>query len=324
MSTELALLFVVSLTQAQRPGPEEHARQPQRPPIAARTDEFSCRVERRIPIFTPLCHSFLPGFFCDDFVPYGFYTEIVHTVEFFGPPFGFAPFGVGPFDPWGFGGFAPVYVWPEPVFHRPTFFVPAPAQVIDPRVPARFVQPAVAPGGTTDIPERLIDDLISKRRPNLAQRAQAARLEGAGDRMFQAGHFARAAERYKQALGQTPENDEAKFKRGAALAAAGQYDEAGRVLRDALRDRPDWPFVPHDLRTLFPDEAAVVQTLENLDRESRRPTADNDVPFLRAYVLYFSGQRAAAEAVFRNPPEGGSTTHYEIFQEAIARQRGNR
>jgi len=259
-------------------------------------------------------------------LPQSFYCETVSTVEFFGPPVGFGPFVAAPFDPIGLGGFGPVTVWPEPVFYGPVFFgpAPAPARVIDPRVPPRFVQPTVAPGGTTDIPERLIDDLIGKRRPSLAQRAQAARLDGAGDRMFQAGHFARAAERYQQALGQTPDNDEAKFKRGAALVAAGQYGEAGRVLREALRDRPDWPYVPHDLRAIFPDDAAVAGVLEKLDRESRRPDADNDTAFLRAYVLYFTGQRAAAEAIFRNPPAGGSTTHFEIFREAIERQRGNR
>jgi hypothetical protein len=82
--------------------------------------------------------------------------------------------------------------------------------------------------------------------------------------------------------------------------------------------------VRHDLRSIFPDDAAIAQVLDNLDREARRPDADNDVDFLRAYLLFFSGQRAAAEAVFRNPPAGGSTAHYEVFQQAIERQRENR
>lgn len=322
MSTELAFCFILGLVQ-QPPA----AHKPPQPPVHQRNSfntDASHHVKCRVPIATPICSPFAPGFCFDGFLPHSFYSETICSVEFFGPPVGFAPFGAAPFDPFGLGGFGPVFVWPEPVFYGPVFFGPPPAQVFDPRVPPRFVQPAMAPGGTTDIPERLIDDLIGKRRPKLAQRAQAARLEGAGDRMFQAGHFARAAERYNQALGQTPDNDDTKFKRGAALAAAGQYNEAGRVLRDALRDRPDWPYVPHDLRALFPDDAAVAQVLEKLDRESRRPDADNDAAFLRGYFLYFTGQRAAAEAIFRNPPEGGSTTHFEIFREALDRQRGNR
>jgi thioredoxin-like negative regulator of GroEL len=140
--------------------------------------------------------------------------------------------------------------------------------------------------------------------------------------MFVAGYFARAAERYQQALAQAPDNDDAKFKRGAALVAAGQFGEAGRVLREALRERPDWPFVAHDLRALFPDEAAVTDVFEKLDRESRRANAENDVEFLLAYFLYFTGDRRSAEAIFMNLPAGGSTAHYDVFREAIARQRG--
>lgn len=319
MSTELAFCLILSLVQ--QPPAAPNPPQPRGKHGNHSTGNASCRFDWRLPIATPICSPFAPGFFFDCLLPHSFYCETVSSVEFFGPPFGFAPF-----DPFGFGGFGPVYVWPEPGLYGPTFFGPAlpPARVLDPRVPPRFVEPTVARGGTTDIPERLIDDLIGKRRPNLAQRAQAARLEGAGDRMFQAGHFARAAERYKQALGHTPDSDDAKFKRGAALVAAGQYDEAGRVLREALRDRPDWPYVPHDLRSLFPDDTAIVEVLEHMEREARRPDAENDLLFLKAYVLYFGGQREAAEAIFRNPPQGGSTAHFEIFQEAIKHQRANR
>jgi hypothetical protein len=60
---------------------------------------------------------------------------------------------------------------------------------------------------------------------------------------------------------QAPDNDEAQFKRGAALAAAGHYGEAVQVLGDGLRARPDWPFVQHNLMELFPDEAAVAKLL---------------------------------------------------------------
>ena len=320
MSAELAICLILSVVQQPHAPPH-----PNRPHVH-HGDRITGNApgcdQCRFPFSSPICGPVAPGFCFDGLLPHSFYCETVSTVDFFGPPIGFAPFGAAAFDPFGFGGFGPVYSWPAPAFSGPVFFGPAPGPVIDQRVPPRFAQPA--PRGTTDIPERLIDDLIGRRHPTLAQRAQAARLEGAGDRLFQAGHFARAAERYRQALGQTPDNDDAKFKRGAALAAAGQFGEAGRTLRDALHDRPDWPFVAHDLRTLFPDDAAIAGVLEKLDRESRRPDADRDAAFLRAYILYFTGERAAAAAIFQNPPAGGSTTHYEVFQEAIERQRGNR
>ena len=316
-----------SAASARNPNPAHKPPPPRNPATHAGkgTAHFYARLQ--LPLFASSCDPFFPGFFFDDLSCGYFFSDTVSTAEFIGPPCDFVPFGFVPYGPFGFGGIAPSYVLVDSVFYGPAVvpaFPPMPAQVFDPRVPPRFVQPAPPPGGTTDIPERLVDDLIGKRRPSLAQRAQAARLEGGGDRLFQAGHFARAAERYQQALAQTPDDDEAKFKRGAALAAAGQFGEAGRVLRDALRDRPDWPFVPHDLRTLFSDEDALSQVLDRLQRESRRPDAASDLLFLHAYFLYFSGQREAAEAIFRNPPHGGSTGHFTIFQEAIERQRGNR
>jgi len=238
---------------------------------------------------------------------------------FFWPPFGlgysnFVPSGWGPtqfvFAP------PPVVVVPPPVMAMP-----------DARFDIRGRGAAAVPArldAETEIPMHLVDQLVPRNRPTLAQRAQSARLEGGGDRVFRAGHFQRAAERYEQALAQAPDHDELHFKRDAALIAAGNFDEAGRTIRDALRERPDWPFAPHDLRQLFPDDDAIRRTIEALQREARKPNADPDVPFLEAYVLYFSGQREAAEPIFRNPPEGGSVRHFQLFVDAIDRRRGGR
>jgi hypothetical protein len=249
-------------------------------------------------------------------------AEAATSVEFLGPPLGIVP--GSPFGPFGFGGFAPVLLWNEPVFLRPAPAVIVPNGGLNPVEPFGGVQivPPLAPrGATTDIPERVVEDLLGRRRPSLAQRAQAARLEAAGDTMFRAGYFARAAERYQQTLAQTPDNDEAQFKRGAALAAAGHYSEAIRVLRDALHHRPDWPFVQHDLVTLFPDQASIDKLLGNLEREARRPDAEPDVVFLSAYILYFSGHRDAAEVFLRNPPGGIVPAHFQLFLQAIDRSR---
>jgi hypothetical protein len=250
-----------------------------------------------------------------------FFAESAVSFDFFGPAWEIFPFGAAPFGPFGFGGFVPLVFWNEPG--------PAPAMVMPPagvppnevRGGAQIVPPVDPRSPTTDIPERLVEDLLGPRRPNLAQRAQAARLEAAGDTTFHAGHFARAADRYQLALAQTPDNDDVRFKRGVALAAAGHYSEAIRVLREALHGRPDWPFVPHDLLTLFPDQAAIDKLLENLDRESRRANAETDLAFLRAYILYFSGRREAAEAIFRNPPGAVVPAHFQLFLQAIERAR---
>jgi hypothetical protein len=232
----------------------------------------------------------------------------------FGPP-GFVVGG-----PVGFGWFPPVIV-ERPILLPPPIVVVPPADADEARVPPPAVVPAAPRGATTDIPRELVEQLVPRARPTLAQRAQSARLEGSADRLFRAGNFDRAAERYQLALAQTPDNDDLNFKRGAALVAVGQYDAAGRVLRDALAQRPDWPFVAHDLRQLFRDEDSLRRAVEALRREARKPAADPDVQFLEAYLLYFSGQRDAAEPLFRNPPEGGPVRHFQVFVDALDRQR---
>jgi hypothetical protein len=240
-----------------------------------------------------------------------FRGERTIVIGSFGPPVGFVSY-----FPIGFGGFAPSYVRPN----RGSYGF-EPATVFDPRgqpVPLGSPWPR---GAATDVPERVVEQLAAPRRPTLADRAEAARLEGAADRNFRAGQFGRAVERYQQALERAPDNDDAQFKLGAALMAAGQYDAAGQTLRDALHRRPDWPHVAHDLRSLFSDDAAVRRVLAALERESRRLAADPDVPFLRGYLLYFTGERAAAAAIFRNPPRGAPAEHFTIFAEAIERQR---
>ncbi len=268
--------------------------------------------------------SYYPGFFGSPFGHYGCETTY-SSFGFVGSPFGFGPLVGGGYDPFGPTYVGPAYVGQSVIVVPPPVVVVAPpVQFVDPRVPvaAPLQLPAALPrNATTDIPLELVDQLIQRRRPTLAQRAQSAKLEGGGDRLFRAGHFDRAAERYEQALVQTSDNDDLSFKRGAALAATGQYDEAGRVLRDALRERPDWPYVAHDLRQFFPDDDSIRRTLDALDRESRRPNADSDVPFLRAYILYFTGQRDASAAIFRNPPEGGPMRHFQVFADAIDRNR---
>jgi tetratricopeptide repeat protein len=272
------------------------------------------RMEHRMPLF-------LDGFWGSPFRSY-YFVDVVTSWDFFGPPMPFVPFAGAPFDPFGFG-VAPLILWNEPIFVRPPFAMARPdvAPAVEPRGAVQIVPTVPARAATTDIPERVVEDLLGRRRPSLAQRAQAARLEAGGDTMFRAGHYVRAAERFQQALGFTPDNDEAQFKRAAALIGAGHYADALRALRDALRTRPDWPFVQHDLTAIFPDDAAIARVLDSLEREARRPDPEGDPEFLRAYIMYFSGQRAAAEAIFRNPPGNVVPPYYQVFQQAIERAR---
>jgi tetratricopeptide (TPR) repeat protein len=197
---------------------------------------------------------------------------------------------------------------------------PFPAESVEPRTLPGEVRPVLPRGVTTDIPEQLIDQIVMPRRLTLADRALAARWEGAGDRLIERGQFTRAVERYQQAIAKAPDQDEVKFKLGAALLAARQYEQAGQVLHEALRQRPDWPHVQYDLRNFFADAEVVRRIVDSLEHESRQPDAGPNISFLYGYVLYFSGEREAAEFLFRNPPQGPAE-QFDIFLRALERER---
>jgi hypothetical protein len=161
-----------------------------------------------------------------------------------------------------------------------------------PKAPEKL--PAPMPEPVKPLPE---DELL-KPRPIPAD--EAKRLLELGIRAFRAGQYGVALVRFRQASEVDPTNTRALFLMGQAHMAVGQYRDALTAIESGLRLQPDWPISDYRPRLELygdnPDDwRELVHRLEDAVR--RRPD-DAAALFLRAYTLWFDGERARAAQGF--------------------------
>ena len=250
-------------------------------------------------------------------------------------PFGpanFAPVGFGgPFwGGWGpgFGGFGPPVVavpvpipvvvggnFPDPN-ERPNVPPPPPNPVLRVRpddflviAPRRDVIPEVPrvadarPG-----PIMMFDPFampVRVEEPDPDPRKEALRLLKLGRAAFAAGDFGRAAEHFERASIADPADAVTYFLHGQAKFAAGEYREAVARIRAGLARDPKWPnarFDPVELYGARP-ERFVLHMIALKKAVADNP---NQVPleFLLGYQLWFSGDKAEANRLFRASEAG--------------------
>lgn len=202
-----------------------------------------------------------------------------------------------------------------------------PLLVTDPRPGGRVDDGVARPtrDGVNDVDPRSVERLVAaSRRPSLDELAQAVRLQAAGDRNFRSGHFGNAVLRYQESLAIDRTRDEARFRLGAALIADAQYPSAMRVLRTALRERPDWPFNDNSVRDLFASDAALHAVLDSVERAADEAELSTELRFLAAYLLYFGGRRDEAIRRFRDPPLRGFVDSAAFLDAIDNRERQTR
>lgn len=252
----------------------------------------------------------------------GFVTRSVVV----GPPVFFAPGPVG-FAGWG-PGFGPGFGPPVVAVAVP---VPVPIPVVvgrpDPEPPTPVVPrgdelfPKVArPGDFVVIaPRRGIErppvpDLPKPPVPMVDPARGAVRVEAVeadplreaarqvklGRAAFAEGDYGRAAEHFERATAADPADAVTYFLHGQAKFAAGQYREATARIRDGLARDPKWPQSPFRADELY---AGKADPFAGHLRELRKAVADNPgmvtLEFLLGYQLWFSGERAEADKLFR-------------------------
>jgi len=232
----------------------------------------------------------------------------------FGPPFG----GFGPFGPPVVAVAVPVPVpVPIPVFvERPPEANPNPRidDVPFPKVgrPGDFVVIAPRRDGAVErprVPDPLprpgapmfdpIRDAVRIEAPEADPQKEAARLVKLGRAAFAEGDYGRAAEHFERATVADPADAVIYFLHGQAKFAAGQYRDATARIRDGLARDPKWPLSPFRAAELY---AAPERFATHL-AELKKAVADNPglvtLEFLLGYQLWFSGEKAEADRLFR-------------------------
>jgi hypothetical protein len=252
----------------------------------------------------------------------------------FAPFAPFAPFGDPFFGGWG-PGFAPVGPFgapavivpvpvpvPVPVIGanvadpdpdrlldlvprgaRPTdFLVIAPKkEVTVPEVTRVAVVPRPGPGG----PRIPFDPFrpeapVKAEVPDADPKKEAARQTALGRAAFAGGDYGRAAEHFERATSADPADAPAYFFHAHAKFASGQYAQAVARLRDGLARDPRWPASKFDPTALYGDkpERFVLHLIALKKAHADNPN-EATLEFLLGYQLWFSGDKADADKLFR-------------------------
>jgi len=208
----------------------------------------------------------------------------------------YSPFGSGyayrgwvPYSPYLLGGF---YGGSNGV--GPFEFVDAMVFNNPPAAPVFGVQPPVR--SSPPAPEARAPAVGGA--PAGGQEAAARRLVDVGDRFFGRGEFARAAEAYRAAARNAPDDPMAAFALGHGLFATGAYAQAAAELRRALGLYPAMVQVAMNRRAFYGDPMRFDEQLGRLAAYVEANPGDADARFLLGYNYFFSGRRAEAKAEF--------------------------
>ncbi|HEY1379989.1 MAG TPA: tetratricopeptide repeat protein [Gemmataceae bacterium] len=241
---------------------------------------------------------------------------------FFGPPF--VPLSGGNVLPWG--GYPPPLLWGS----YPAFGFGGAGPAIMPRIviDAQPLGPEAGPPPAANPPRGrgagLQGERASRFRPvGQADREQAGRPVRAepapppaalppdpkaehvtlilnGRRAFAAGEYGRSAELFLRATAAHPESADADFLLAQAQLALGKYPEAVAAAFRGMSRQPDWPATGPALRDLYGGQAErLSEHRRRLDEAVAADPADPALAFLRAYVVWFVGDRDSARALFR-------------------------
>lgn len=222
-------------------------------------------------------------------------------------------------SPWyGYG--APFVVTPPIVVVRPVQFVepmqppllPAPLRlpdppagawanaaadrgefvVIRPRKPGDAAPPAPAPA------KRVVR---APEGPPADPKGRAAFEIAQAKESFVAGQYGRAMERLAEALKAEPTNPRPHFLLAQCRVARTEYAEAVAAIRDGLALAPDWPTKTFDLRAFYGPSAPLLdEHVAGLKAAAKADPADATLTFLLGYHLWFLGDQAEAEKLFRD------------------------
>lgn len=127
--------------------------------------------------------------------------------------------------------------------------------------------------------------------------ADSNRFADEGETLFREGKYREAAQSFRHALVEDPQNGVLIQLLAQALFATEQYDEAAAAVQQSLMmlSEEQWGLVPANARELYSSQAAFDSQLSTLKRAVEGNGEGSPAErFLLAYQLGFSGQRQAA------------------------------
>jgi len=114
-----------------------------------------------------------------------------------------------------------------------------------------------------------------------------------GDKLIAAGNYTEAAEKYRTATSQQPENARTKVALANALFASGNYEFATEVLRKSLLCLADNEPLPNPVGT-FPTNETFVTLIRKLESRAALRPGDGSLRLLLGFYYLCSGRTDSA------------------------------
>ncbi len=202
---------------------------------------------------------------------------------------GYAAYGLGwPYFVAGPGYFSPGYPVGFTMGPAGGFY---PSGMIPPPVPMRGPLLPPPPAGQAA-------PVAAAPRPTPADPNRSAHLLTFGDRLFRAGNFKKAEERYTQARHASP-NQAAPYLRLAQLALVrGRYAEAADRLRDAETAEPGWVLTAPDIQANYAEPTDFLRQIARLESHVQSHPDDRDAWLVLGAQWFLSGRTARAADIF--------------------------
>jgi Tetratricopeptide repeat len=185
---------------------------------------------------------------------------------------GYAPMlAIGP------GGFVPPVGWMGPAF------VQGPGPLLAP-------PPLGMPG---------IDRNAKRANLKPSDPARSEQLTTLGDRLFRAGNFKRAEERYLQAIRAAADLAKPRFRLAQIAMMRGQYATAATRIREAETAQPGWIVNASDIQALYGEPADFANNLARLETHLQTNPDDRDAWLVLGAEWFLSGRTTKAADVFK-------------------------
>jgi tetratricopeptide (TPR) repeat protein len=191
---------------------------------------------------------------------------------FYGFYGGFSPMlAMGPF------GFMPPMGWmaPPPIVDRGPLLPPPPAGLVAPR--------------------------RNRNRAGVksSDAVRSGQLTTLGDRLFRAGNFKKAEERYVQAIRAAPDLALPHVRRAQVAMVRGQYGAAADQLREAETAQPGWILSAPDIQALYGEPADFASNVGRLETYLQANPDDRDAWLVLGAEWFLSGRTNKAADVFK-------------------------
>jgi Tetratricopeptide repeat len=138
-------------------------------------------------------------------------------------------------------------------------------------------------------------------RPNLkpADTVRSGQLTTLGDRLFRAGNFKKAEERYTQAKRAAPDLALPRVRLGQVAMVRGQYGAAADRLREAETAQPGWILNAPDIQALYSEPTDFANNVARLESYLQANPDDRDAWLVLGAEWFLSGRTNKAADVFK-------------------------